>query len=366
MGQPILVLGESGTGKSTSLRNFGSDEICLIKTIGKNLPFKGNFSETLISDNCTDIITRMRTTKKKIIVIDDAQYIMSNEFFRRIKETGWDKYNDIGSNFYKILATVNTLPDDVFVYILSHIQTDSNGKECIKTIGKMLDEKLTIEGLATIVLKTYVCDGVYSFQTQNSGHDTCKSPIGMFSNYLIDNDLKMVDTLIREYWGLTNETVEEKGVVKSKPSVKNPRLKVEEEAKNNILVDAPVIKESKPIKKKSEDSIKNEELTSNEDFKSSENDEDGEPVKKESESKVLSIKERRLALLKKKIENSIKEDENNELNSNQVEDFNVSEDDEMGESIKEEVKEEVKVEEKQNTSKQEKVAALLKKMKGNN
>jgi len=245
MGQSILILGESGTGKTTSLRNFKADEIMLIKSINKNLPFRGTFDETIVSDNAAFIVSEMKKTKKKVIVVDDAQYIMSNEFFRRVKESGWDKFNDIASNFYKILTIVNELPNDVFVYFLSHVQKDENGIEKIKTIGRMLDEKLTIEGLFTVVLKTNVCDGVYSFQTQNSGHDTCKSPVGMFNNFLIDNDLKMVDSIIREYWGYTDTKVEEKAVAENAPSLRNPKVRITEEAKANVLKEAPVIEGTK-------------------------------------------------------------------------------------------------------------------------
>ena len=250
MGQTVLILGESGTGKTTSLRNFKEDEITLIKVVDKNLPFRGRFSDTISSDNYSTIVDAIKKSDKKVIVIDDAQYIMSNEFFRRSKETGWDKFNDIGSNFYKVLHAADSLPDDVFIYILSHTQQDEMGREKIKTIGKVLDEKLTIEGLCTVVLKTVVVDGVYSFQTQNSGHDTCKSPIGMFDNYLIDNDLKMVDSIIREYWGYTDVKPEEKGVAKSGPSLKNPKIKVSEEAKENVLKEAPEVKPSRKSTKK--------------------------------------------------------------------------------------------------------------------
>lgn len=241
MGQNILVLGNSGTGKTTSLRNFKANEITLIRTISKALPFKGSFDDEVVTDLYTTIISKIQNSKNKVIVIDDFQYIMSNEFFRRAKETGWDKYNDIGSNIYKILHAADNLPNDVFVYILTHTQIDENGIEKIKTIGKMIDEKLTVEGLCTVVLKSVVTDGVYSFQTQNSGHDTCKSPIGMFNNYLIDNDLKMVDSIIREYWGYSKNVVEEKGVAKDAPSLIQPKVKPTKEAKERKLKDAPVI-----------------------------------------------------------------------------------------------------------------------------
>jgi hypothetical protein len=133
-------------------------------------------------------------------VIDDAQYIMSFQYMRRIKENGWDKWNDIQGDFFNIIKACDYMPNDVIVYFLSHIQRDDEGHEKIKTMGKMLDEKITIEGLFTTVLKTAVKDGQYFFLTQNSGMDTVKSPIGMFPSYAIDNDLKYVDDKIRNYY----------------------------------------------------------------------------------------------------------------------------------------------------------------------
>ena len=218
MGQKVLIIGQSGTGKSTSMRNFAKDEVCLIKSINKQLPFRGKFDETYVTDKVQEIITKMKATKKPVIVIDDAQYLMCNEFFRRATETGWQKYTDIGKNFYDVLTATDSLPDDVIVYFMLHIEKSEDGNVKVKTIGRMLDEKLTVEGTATIVLMTNVIDGVYSFQTQNSGKDICKSPMGMFKNYLIDNDLKMVDGIIREYYELSDVKPEEKGVSADKPT----------------------------------------------------------------------------------------------------------------------------------------------------
>ncbi len=218
MGQKVLIIGQSGTGKSTSLRNFDRNEVCLIKSINKQLPFRGKFEETYVSDNVQNIISRMRSTDKKVIVIDDAQYVMGNEFFRRAAEQGWNKFTDIGKNFYDLLTETDNLAEDVIVYFLLHTEKDSDGNIKVKTIGKMLDEKLTVEGTATIVLMTNVVDGKYTFQTQNSGKDICKSPMGMFENFLIDNDLKMVDGIIREYYELSDVKPVEKGVQAEKPT----------------------------------------------------------------------------------------------------------------------------------------------------
>ncbi len=202
MAQKVLILGDSGTGKSASLRNFKPEEILVINAAGKPLPFKNHFECITPSfEKLTqDVLKAMDSTNKKVIVIDDAQYIMSFQYMRRIKENGWDKWNDIQGDFFNIIKACDYMPDDVIVYFLSHLQRDDEGHEKIKTMGKMLDEKITIEGLFTTVLKTAVKDGQYFFLTQNSGLDTVKSPIGMFPSYAIENDLKYVDTKIRNYY----------------------------------------------------------------------------------------------------------------------------------------------------------------------
>lgn len=200
MGMPILILGESGTGKTTSLRNFKEGEIAIVNVTGKPLPFKGNFETLKNTTDASKILKFMKETKAKRIIIDDCQYIMSFQYMRRIKENGWDKFNELQSDFFNIIDSVASLLDDVIVYFLSHLETKDDGRQKIKTIGKMLDEKITIEGMFTTVLKTYVADGKYYFLTQNSGNDTVKSPLGMFTDFAIDNDLKYVDEKIRNYY----------------------------------------------------------------------------------------------------------------------------------------------------------------------
>lgn len=203
MGIPCFILGHSGTGKSTSLRNFKSTEILHINVMSKPLPFKGRFAETYNGDDYGEIAKAINRTKCKSIVIDDAQYLMANEFMRRSFEKGYDKFTEIGYNFWTLVNSVTAdLPYDVIVYFLMHTDQDDNGNEKAKTIGKLLDEKICIEGMTSVVLKTAVKDGTYSFLTQNNGHDTVKSPLGMFKTYEIDNDLKAVDTAIRSYWEL--------------------------------------------------------------------------------------------------------------------------------------------------------------------
>ena len=203
MGIPILILGHSGSGKSTSLRNFRSGEISLINVIGKPLPFKGRFVNTINSDKYEIIGDALATMKTKIAVIDDAQYLMANEFMRRAMERGYDKFTEIANNFWTLVNyVINELPFDTTVYFLMHIERDDAGNEKVKTIGKLLDEKITVEGMFTIVLKSIVKDGVYSFTTRSNGHDTVKSPLGMFPTYEIENDLKAVDNIVRAFWEL--------------------------------------------------------------------------------------------------------------------------------------------------------------------
>lgn len=207
-----FILGESGTGKSTSLRNLDPTKTLLIQAIRKPLPFKskgwkvraslkseGNIIQT---DDPVLIERLMRQSPHEVVVVDDFQYVMANEFMRRTDERGFDKFTEIGRHAWDILSAANQLDDHRRVYILAHTDTDQNGKTKIKTIGKMLDEKITLEGMVTIVLRTQVRDGHYTFATQNNGNDTCKSPMGMFADQFIPNDLAEVDRSICEFYDL--------------------------------------------------------------------------------------------------------------------------------------------------------------------
>ena len=258
MAHKTLIIGDSGTGKSSSMRNFSEDEVFVINCTGKALPFRKKFeSITPRFEKLTqDVLKAMDSTTKKIIVIDDAQYIMSFQYMRRIKENSWDKWNDIQGDFFNIIKHVDDLPADVTVYFLSHLQRDDEGHEKIKTMGKMLDEKITIEGLFTIVLKTCVKDGQYFFLTQNSGLDTVKSPIGMFDSYAIDNDLKYVDEKIRNYYEIgdfkTDEEVKELDAASAKPEVEKPASKQRRRKERNDKNQEEVNKETPAEEKKEE------------------------------------------------------------------------------------------------------------------
>lgn len=207
-----IVLGESGTGKTTSLRRLNPAEALLIQAIKKPLPFRskdwGYHSKENPNGNCfavddkDSIISLMKRTARKIIVLDDVQYIMANEFMRRSHETGFQKFTDIGKGIWEILNASSSLGEDVRVYLLWHNQTDDQGHSKAKTIGKLLDEKITIEGMVSIVLKTAVVNGNYLFATHNSGYDTTKTPVGLFDDDTIENDLASVDAAICDYYNI--------------------------------------------------------------------------------------------------------------------------------------------------------------------
>ena len=197
----VMIYGQSGTGKSTSLRNFTNDEVAVINVSGKPLPFRSKLT-TYDTDSYTKISSALSKIERKSIVIDDATYLMVNEFMRTAKVAGYQKYTDMAVNFNSLVAQASQLANDKIVYFLGHSDLKDDGTEHFKTIGKMLDNYVTVEGKFTIVLKTVVQDGKYYFSTHNSGQDTVKSPLGMFDDNYIDNDLKAVDAVIREYYGI--------------------------------------------------------------------------------------------------------------------------------------------------------------------
>lgn len=197
----VMIYGQSGTGKSTSLRNFTNDEVAVINVSGKPLPFRNKLT-TYDTDSYSKISSALDKIERKSIVIDDATYLMVNEFMRTAKVAGYQKYTDMAVNFNSLVAQASQLANDKIVYFLGHSDLKDDGTEHFKTIGKMLDNYVTVEGKFTIVLKTVVQDGKYYFSTHNSGQDTVKSPLGMFEDNYVDNDLKAVDAVIREYYGI--------------------------------------------------------------------------------------------------------------------------------------------------------------------
>jgi len=208
MGIPILIIGESGTGKSTSIRNLTNAGI--INVYGKPLPFR-NSMKTVNIDDCNKIITLLNKAEADIIVIDDFQYLLVNQFMKRAMEKGYDKFTEMAKGYYDVIDAVRKMPANKRVYFLSHSERDNFGNVKVKTIGKLLDEKVTVEGMFTIVLRTVVTEDKYLFQTQNSGQDTVKSPMDMFAEPYIPNDLEEVDKAVCEYYGISTPPPKKEG-----------------------------------------------------------------------------------------------------------------------------------------------------------
>ncbi len=204
MGIPVLLIGKSGTGKSTSMRNCVGQDFNLINVLKKPLPFKGHIP-TAQTDDYAIIMKSLHATKAKSIVIDDAGYLITNQFMRNHGSgkgnAVFSMYNDIADHFWNLIQfIVNKVQEDKIVYVVMHEETNDYGEIKPKTIGKLLDEKVTIEGMFTIVLRSVYQDNKYQFVTQSIDGSVAKSPIGMFEEQYIDNDLLFVDNAIREYY----------------------------------------------------------------------------------------------------------------------------------------------------------------------
>lgn len=203
-----MILGQSGTGKTTSLRNMNPEQTLLIQVIPKPLPFKSKWhgvkdgGNIYVSNQWDKICAAMEKTSRNIIVIDDMQYLLATEFMARAHEKGYEKFTEMARHYYDVITTATSLPDNKRVYLLSHTDVSEQGQVKAKTIGKLLDEKITIEGLVSIVLRTHVINGQYVFSTKNNGNDTVKSPIALFDDEHIENDLLAVDKAILAYYEL--------------------------------------------------------------------------------------------------------------------------------------------------------------------
>ena len=205
MGVPVLILGESGSGKSCSLRNFDPQEVGIFNVASKPLPFRKKM-RMLNKAKYQEIMAILVKNQSKCYVIDDAQYLMAFSLFDRANEVGYKKFTDAAVDFYQLVQTVIKLTsDDTIVYFLQHIERDDAGRIKAKTAGKMLDNQLTLEGLFSIVLLCEAKGEEHYFITQSDGTSTAKSPMGMFESLKIDNDLKMVDDTIRKYYEFEKE-----------------------------------------------------------------------------------------------------------------------------------------------------------------
>ncbi len=212
MSKTELVIGQSGSGKSTSLRNLDPKTTFIISVLDKPLPFKGYkklYNEENKNFYCSDdyraIISYIKAITERrpditTLVIDDAHFLMANEFMLRACEKGFDKFSEMAQHMWMVMCAITSTRQDLTCFVLSHNEIDNVGMSKPKTVGKMLDDKITLEAMVTVCLHTMVKDGEYKFLTQNDGSHVCKSPIGMFDDALIDNDLQIVKEKIENYF----------------------------------------------------------------------------------------------------------------------------------------------------------------------
>ena len=201
---PVLLIGQSGSGKSTSLRNFKGDEVAVVNVLGKPLPFKSDIKAGKCDDYAT-ILKAIASTPKKTIVIDDANYLITNEFMNKSSVKGFDKYNEMGNNFFNLINGIKNIQGGKTVYLIMHEDTDENGNVKPKTIGKLLDDKVNIQGMFTICIRSMFDNGNYIFRLKTNGQDCVKTPFGMFESDSMENDLKEFDKVVREYYELDKE-----------------------------------------------------------------------------------------------------------------------------------------------------------------
>lgn len=206
MGIACLILGESGSGKTYSIKNMNPDKVGVFSVRKGTLPFPESKNFKIAKKADYDLIYKvLRKPTLKAYVIDDSQYLMVNEYFRKANDAGYQKYTSIGKNFSDLLEFIAyQVPDDVIVYFLHHTQIASDGRIKAKTVGQMLDNYLTLEGCVDVCLLCQTDGSGHFFLTQSDGMTTAKSPEGMF-DLKIPNDLAFVDARIREYYGLEEE-----------------------------------------------------------------------------------------------------------------------------------------------------------------
>ncbi|MBO7669708.1 MAG: AAA family ATPase [Oscillospiraceae bacterium] len=209
MAIPVLIIGKSGSGKSASLRNLDPEKTAVINVLGKPMPFRDRLSK-YVTDDYGKVIGAIKKTTRPVIVIDDAGYLLTNQFMRGHANAGAGNgvfilYNQIGDNFWQLINFVMTMPGDQRVYVLMHEDKNDLGEVKPKTIGRMVDEKVCLEGMFTIVLRCMMSDGKHVFRTQTDGTDVAKTPMGMFEAMEIDNDLAAVDAAICDYYGIKTE-----------------------------------------------------------------------------------------------------------------------------------------------------------------
>lgn len=210
MGCCVLIYGKSGSGKSRSLKDFAEDEILLVNIEGKDLPFRKKFKYVCKTDKIETIVEQLKKMPCKTAVIDDAGYLMTHHFMdnHRNKKgnASFDMYDDIADSMYFLVQRIKKeLPEDVIVYIMLHEDTNDMGETKLRTIGKLIDNKVCMEGMVTICIRCMSDNGKHFFRTQTDGFDITKTPEEMFEDVEIENNLKVVDSTIREFYGWKEE-----------------------------------------------------------------------------------------------------------------------------------------------------------------
>jgi hypothetical protein len=212
MSNCTLIIGESGTGKSTSIRNLNPESTFILNILDKPLPFKGykkHFNvekkNYFASDDYSQLLAYIKAVNDRrpevtTLIIDDFQYLLANEFMRRSSEKGYDRFTDIGKHAWDVIKALTETREDLYCFVLSHSDSDATGRMKCKTIGKMLDDKITLEGMFTMVFHSMLVDGEYKFLTQNNGIHMAKTPMGMFEDKLIANDLSFVIEKMNNYF----------------------------------------------------------------------------------------------------------------------------------------------------------------------
>ena len=208
MAIPVAIFGKSGSGKSRSAKNMIQDgKTFLIQCVKKPLPFKGKFEKSMVTSDANVIrvaMTRAVENGMKSIIVDDAGYIMTDRFMRNHRSlkgnAAFELYNDIADEIYFLIDSARELPEDVIVYFVFHEEMDEFGNYKLKTLGKLLNDKVCLEGMVTVCLRCQIIDGKHYFVTNSDEGDITKSPEEMFPDKLIENDLKAVDSAIRAYY----------------------------------------------------------------------------------------------------------------------------------------------------------------------
>lgn len=216
MAKLVLIIAKSGTGKSSSLRNLKPEEAAVVLCSGKDLPFRSEL-KTFVPKGYPDVMAIIDKSTKPIIVIDDANYLMSFEEMNRVAEIGYAKFTQMASNMFKVFKAIIDKPGDQIFYIMAHSSEDEDGQIRLKTTGKMLSEKVVLEGLTSIVISNAVIDGEFVFRVKTDGLGV-KTPLGMFDTATVPNDLKVVDTAIRKFYGPQKKAPAPKAPAPTKPA----------------------------------------------------------------------------------------------------------------------------------------------------